>query len=124
MSRLVRLALVTAALIPAAIIASPWYVASAAPLPDVSQISTPLPSDTIIYASDSITQLADLHPPGYQHYDESLSSMGLYLPDSIVAIEDRNFYHEPGVDPAGIVRATIVDFQAGRTVEGAATITQ
>ncbi|HET7465420.1 MAG TPA: transglycosylase domain-containing protein [Candidatus Dormibacteraeota bacterium] len=99
-------------------------VAYGALLPDVAQVASAMPSDTIIYASDGKTVLADLHPPGYQHYQEPLSAMGTSLPDAIVAIEDKNFYAEPGIDPAGIARAAVVDLKAGRTVEGASTITQ
>jgi membrane peptidoglycan carboxypeptidase len=107
-----------------ALVAGPWYVAYAASLPDVSQLSSDVPADTIVYAADKTTVLADLHPPGYQHYYEPLDAMGTTLPDAIVAIEDRNFYSEPGIDPAGIARAAVVDIKARDTVEGASTITQ
>src|SRR3989475_8887025 len=50
--------------------------------------------------------------------------MGTALPDAIVAIEDRNFYSEPGIDPAGVARAAFVDVKAHDTVQGASTITQ
>jgi len=102
----------------------PWYVAYASSLPDVSQLSNDVPGDTIVYAADKTTVLADLHPAGYQHYYEPLSAMGTALPDAIVAIEDRNFYSEPGIDPAGIARAAVVDIKAHDTVQGASTITQ
>jgi len=105
-------------------LAPPLGVAYASRLPDVSAVADPLPADTILYAADKTTILADVHPAGYQHYDESLSSMGGYLPEAAVAIEDHNFYGEPGVDPAGIVRATFVDLKARSAVEGASTITQ
>jgi membrane peptidoglycan carboxypeptidase len=122
-SFLFRTVLLLALLIPAAF-TSPWYVAYAAPLPDVSALDHDVAGDTLIYASDGTTQLADLHKPGYQHYYEPLSSMGKTLPDAIIAIEDKNFYFEPGVDPQGIARAAIVDIQARDTVQGASTITQ
>ena len=118
-----RLAVLLILAVPALLIA-PSYVAYAASLPDVSQLSQDLPGDTFVYASDGKTVLADLHPPGYQHYYEPLSAMGKVMPDAIVAIEDKNFYSEPGVDPGGIARAAIVDIQARDTVEGASTITQ
>lgn len=105
-------------------IAPPLGVAYASRLPDVSAVADAVPSDTVIYANDNKTILADLHPAGYQHYAESLSAMGSTFPDAVVAVEDRNFYQEPGVDPAGIVRATVVDLKARSTVEGASTITQ
>src|SRR5438046_4124969 len=50
--------------------------------------------------------------------------MGTLLPAAVISIEDRNFYSEPGIDPQGIVRASIVDFQTHSNAEGASTITQ
>src|SRR4029077_10993826 len=57
-------------------------------------------------------------------YYEPLSDMGTLLPQAVISIEDRNFYTEPGIDPQGIVRASMVDYQSGSAVEGASTITQ
>ena len=93
-------------------------------LPEAAQVTAPLAEDTILYASDGKTVLADLHPPGYQHYYEPLQNMGTLLPAAVLSIEDRNFYNEPGVDPGGVARAAIVDWRAHGTVEGASTITQ
>ena len=78
----------------------------------------------MIYAADGTTLLADLHPPGYQHYYEPLADIGTLLPAAVIAIEDRNFYQEPGVDPQAVVRATVIDWRARTSVEGASTITQ
>src|SRR5712691_2720780 len=118
-----RIVLLLALLIPA-VFSSPWYIAYSAPLPDVSKLDNDVPGDTIVYASDGTTVLADLHAPGYQHYYQPLSSMGTALPGAVVSIEDRNFYHEPGIDPAGIARAAFIDLRAHDTVQGASTITQ
>jgi penicillin-binding protein 1A len=122
-SLVIRLAILLVLAVPALVIA-PSYVAYAASLPDVSQLSQDVPGDTFVYAADGKTVIADLHPPGYQHYYEPLGAMGKHLPDAIIASEDRNFYTEPGVDPGGIARAAIVDIRARDTVEGASTITQ
>jgi penicillin-binding protein 1A len=47
------------------------------------------------------------------------------LKDATVAIEDRNFYHHGGIDPAAIVRAGWEDLLAGgKPVQGGSTITQ
>ncbi|HKC19132.1 MAG TPA: transglycosylase domain-containing protein, partial [Candidatus Dormibacteraeota bacterium] len=105
-------------------VAPPLGIAYASKLPDATQVASPLPQDTLIYASDNTTLLADLHPAGYQHYDESIASMGHYLPAATVAVEDHNFYQEPGVDPTGIARAAVVDVTSRSTAEGASTITQ
>ena len=121
---LVRVLLLFVIAVPSLIVSSPSYAAYAEHLPDVSTVTDPVATDTIIYASDGKTVLADLHPPGYQHYQEPLTAMGTYLPDAIIAIEDRNFYEEPGVDPMGIARAALVDWKAHDNVQGASTITQ
>jgi membrane peptidoglycan carboxypeptidase len=100
------------------------YISVASQLPDAQALaSEPLAEDTLIYSADGV-QLADLHPPGYQHYYEPLSSMGQNLPNATIAIEDLNFYHEPGIDPQGIARAAWVDWREHKTVQGASTITQ
>jgi membrane peptidoglycan carboxypeptidase len=110
--------------VPSLIYTSTDYAAYANKLPDPTQVTAPMPSDTILYASDGKTVLADLHPPGYQHYYESLQSMGTLLPEAVLSIEDRNFYNEPGVDPGGIARAAMIDWRAHQNVQGASTITQ
>jgi membrane peptidoglycan carboxypeptidase len=121
---MVRLLILLVIAVPALIITSPGYVAFADKLPDPSQVTSQVPGDSLLYAGDGETLLADLHPPGYQHYDESLSDMGTLLPEAVISIEDRNFYSEPGVDPQGVVRASVIDWRAHSSVEGASTITQ
>jgi membrane peptidoglycan carboxypeptidase len=120
----VRLLLLFLVAVPSLIVASPTYASYASKLPDINQVTNPVPTDTILYAADGVTVLADLHRPGYQHYYEPLSAMGTYLPDALIAIEDRNFYQEPGVDPGGVARAAIVNWKAHDNVQGASTITQ
>jgi len=43
---------------------------------------------------------------------------------ALLAVEDRKFYRHHGVDPKGIIRAAYKNLVAGRTVEGASTLTQ
>src|SRR3989440_7461676 len=120
----VRLVVLVVVAVPSLIITSPGYVAFADKLPDPSKVTSAVPEDTLIYASDNKTLLADLHPPGYQSYYEPLADMGTLLPEAVISIEDHNFYSEPGIDPQGIMRASIVDYQSGSAVQGASTITQ
>jgi len=119
--RVVVLLLVAA---PVLLLTSPGYQAFADRMPDVWKLDNTIPTDTIIYASDGTTVLADLHGPAYQHYNQRLDEMGRLLPNAVIAIEDRNFYSEPGVDPGGVARAAVVDWRAHGNVEGASTITQ
>ncbi|MEZ5584602.1 MAG: transglycosylase domain-containing protein [Candidatus Competibacteraceae bacterium] len=46
------------------------------------------------------------------------------LVDTLLAMEDRKFYEHFGVDPRGVIRALMVNLKAGRTVQGASTLTQ
>src|SRR5438874_6430820 len=121
---MVRLVVLLVITIPSLIITSPGYIAFANKLPDPTQVTSGVPEDTLIYAADNKTLLADLHPPGYQSYYEPLSEMGTLLTEPVISIEDRNFYQEPGIDPQGSVRASVVDWQSRSTAQGASTITQ
>jgi penicillin-binding protein 1B len=46
------------------------------------------------------------------------------LVKTLLAVEDRKFYQHHGVDPRGILRAAVENMRAGRTVQGASTLTQ
>jgi membrane peptidoglycan carboxypeptidase len=87
-------------------------------------VSAPLASDTLVYDRTGTALLADLHPPGYQHYQAPLASLGRWLPAATVAIEDSNFWNEPGVDPLSIARAGLTDVQERSLAQGGSTITQ
>jgi penicillin-binding protein 1A len=53
-----------------------------------------------------------------------LGDMPAYLPAAAVAVEDRRFWHHPGIDPIGLARAVWVNLTSGRLVQGGSTITQ
>lgn len=44
--------------------------------------------------------------------------------DTLLLMEDRNYYHHQGISPFAILRAFIVNFKAGYTVQGGSTLTQ
>jgi penicillin-binding protein 1A len=46
------------------------------------------------------------------------------LKDAVVASEDNNFWSHRGIDPQGLVRAALTNYQEGRVVQGGSTITQ
>lgn len=54
----------------------------------------------------------------------SLSSLPKYAIDATISIEDKNFYHHLGFDPAGIFRAAFVNSQNNGIRQGGSTITQ
>ena len=43
---------------------------------------------------------------------------------AMIAVEDRRFYSHPGIDPIGMTRSLVANIKAGRSVQGASTITQ
>lgn len=54
----------------------------------------------------------------------SLDNVSNHFKESIVAIEDKNFYQHRGFDPIGILRAIKVNFTNQKKSQGASTITQ
>lgn len=44
--------------------------------------------------------------------------------NAVLATEDRNFFHHFGIDPFGLIRATLANIRAGKIVQGGSTITQ
>jgi membrane peptidoglycan carboxypeptidase len=76
--------------------------------------------DTVFYGADG--------QPWFrldeQRHDVALSEISPALQRAVVAVEDRRFYHHPGVDPIGLTRALVRDVRAGGAVEGGSTLTQ
>jgi penicillin-binding protein 1A len=54
----------------------------------------------------------------------SLGEMPRYLPQAVIATEDRRFYSHFGIDLWGTMRAAFADLRAGHVVQGGSTITQ
>ncbi|MBB1126948.1 penicillin-binding protein 1B [Thiospirillum jenense] len=69
--------------------------------------------------------IANIYPT---HNEDRVLLTRRQLPDllikTLLAVEDRNFYQHVGLDPKGIARAAYKNVLAGRTVEGASTLTQ
>ncbi|HWW60165.1 MAG TPA: PBP1A family penicillin-binding protein, partial [Thermoanaerobaculia bacterium] len=54
----------------------------------------------------------------------TLDQVPKHLQDAVVVTEDVRFWHHPGVDPFGIVRAMFKNVAGGGVKEGASTLTQ
>lgn len=59
-----------------------------------------------------------------QGSEVSLDSLPAFVPQAVIAIEDRRFWIHPGLDPVGITRAAVANMRAGHVVQGGSTLTQ
>ncbi|GAA0784585.1 transglycosylase domain-containing protein [Roseibium denhamense] len=53
-----------------------------------------------------------------------LEQLPPYLPNAVIAIEDRRFRSHFGIDPIGLARALATNVTTGRLVQGGSTLTQ
>src|SRR5215472_13789082 len=53
-----------------------------------------------------------------------IKEMSKYLPQAVIATEDRRFYSHFGLDPIGLARAMVANLRAGHVVQGGSTISQ
>lgn len=91
-------------------------------LPDTSKIwqVDRQPSITFydIHGEKIATRGAAYAPP------VKLSELPPSLPDAVISVEDKRFYHHFGIDPIGLARAMVVNLRAGHIVQGGSTLTQ
>ena len=62
-------------------------------------------------------------PGGIWRFRTSADDVAPGLIDTLVAIEDRQFWHHPGVNFFSLARAAVQDLRAGRIVSGGSTLT-
>lgn len=62
-------------------------------------------------------------PGGIWRLRTSADDVAPMLIDTLVATEDRHFWHHPGVDPLALARAVVQDLRAGHIVSGGSTLT-
>lgn len=75
---------------------------------------------TIYYYADGKTPL---YKQGTNRESVQLDQVPGFMQHAVLAAEDRNFYHEPGISVRGIMRA-VWSTATGQQVQGGSTITQ
>jgi membrane peptidoglycan carboxypeptidase len=94
--------------------------------------STPIPTDvnataldqaSTVYFSNGTTPVGTFGTVNRQVL--TFNQIPKQLRDAVLAAEDRNFYHEGGVSPTGIIRAAYDDLtSSGTSLQGGSTITE
>lgn len=94
-------------------------------LPNPNKLSTRVvPQSTKIYARDGTTLLYEIHGETKRTLVE-LNEIPNHLKEATIAIEDKDFYKNKGVNIRGILRAIINNITKGDlTGQGGSTITQ
>ncbi len=106
----------------AAIILSGVVLWFAKDLPDITKSATFNKQSSIIILASGGEEIA--------RYGEikgkiiNVKDLPPYLPQAVLAIEDRRFYSHHGIDPLGIARAMITNIYKGKFTQGGSTITQ
>lgn len=89
--------------------------------PSIAEIKTWKPEQTSKIFSENGQLIGEL---GLERRTPvSIDSVPPYVPEAIIAIEDKRFYQHPGFDPRGIARAAF-GVLTGRNLGGGSTITQ
>ncbi len=91
-------------------------------LPDVRSMKGYIPSETTHIYDIKGKVLASLHAEENREV-MPLDKVSPHLKMAVLAIEDSSFYQHEGINPVGILRASLTNFQEGRTVQGASTLT-
>ncbi len=94
-------------------------------LPSTDALSAHLETPSIRITDRNGRLLYDILPSqGGRNLVLASANIPQCIKDATVAVEDKSFYQNPGVDAFGILRALWINLQGGRTIAGGSTITQ
>jgi membrane peptidoglycan carboxypeptidase len=95
---------------------------SKTPIPNTRQLAA-INAASTVYFSDNKTPIGR-----FGTFDRQTLNYNQFPPtliNAVVAAEDKNFWHEGGISPTGILRAAYYDLtSSGGNLQGASTITQ
>lgn len=110
------------AIIWGAVIVGGFIAYCAIDLPDIHQVTQTKKRPSITLEAEDGTVFARFGDLYGEHM--SLGELPKYVPEAIIAIEDRRFYHHFGIDLIGVLRAGARNLLAGHLVQGGSTLTQ
>ncbi|MEW6402393.1 MAG: penicillin-binding protein 1C [Chloroflexota bacterium] len=94
-------------------------------LPSVDSLSEHLNTPSLRITDRNGRLLYEILPrEGGRHAVVSSEHIAQCMKDATIAVEDKHFYQNPGVDLEGIVRALWINIRGGETIAGGSTITQ
>ena len=94
-------------------------------LPSINSLPANLDTPSVRITDRNGRLLYDILPTtGGRHAVLSFDNIPQCMKDATVAVEDKNFYSNPGIDFEGILRALWIDLRGGEIVAGGSTITQ
>jgi 1A family penicillin-binding protein len=106
------------------VLGSVTFALVALSLPDPNKLNArSVPQSTKIYARDGTTLLYEIHGEIKRTLVDP-KDLPAYVAQASIAIEDKDFYKNPGVDWKGILRSIFVDISSGTKSQGGSTITQ
>ncbi|MGH1396748.1 MAG: transglycosylase domain-containing protein [Trichormus sp.] len=91
-------------------------------LPDKSELQTVIREQTLTIKAVDGTILQQQGEATREKLN--LEQIPEQLQKAFIAIEDRRFYQHSGIDPQGIIRASVNNLRSQNVVEGGSTITQ
>jgi 1A family penicillin-binding protein len=99
-----------------------WLVAD---LPDIDRLDEGLQIPSVRITDRNGRLLYEvLSEGGGRHDPVALEDIPLHLQQATIAVEDANFYTNPGVDLRGVLRAMWINIRGGEVLSGGSTITQ
>ncbi len=99
-----------------------FYIINTRNLPDVKALENWKPDQvTQVFASDG-SLLTEFYIQKREYV--TIDKIPDYVKEAFISIEDRTFYKNIGIDPAGIFRAFIKNVTSGEIVAGGSTISQ
>jgi penicillin-binding protein 1A len=96
---------------------------SAEELPDVSLLENHKPSETTLIFDLNDNLIANIHGDE-DRVVVTMNQISKDLQKAVVSTEDDVFYEHHGIDLKGIIRAMLINFRTGDSIQGGSTITQ